>query len=436
MALLVSNQVKNEELLSKRSRVNRNPDFLSKNYLKIGLNKYDSITNSQGYINLGIAENRLCEDIWIKKITEISRSPNFVSPDLLYYYQFHGTPELTETMSRFIETRFGSIEQIQQDKLVFMDGVAAILNGLAMTLADPGDVFLCPTPVFTRIRNYFLDVGGVDIYPVPMFDVSSSDDPFRMRIDILESYLQKAKKDGLNVRGLLLINPNNPTGKVYTSTELQQIMIFCKRESLHVIFDEIYALSTQGQGGFNSVLSMDILDPKRTHFVWGLSKDLGLSGFRCGVVYSQDIEIVNRLKQVALFQAVPSPTQKLINGILSDSAWIDSVYFPAYYNKAKAMHTLVKEVLDELNIPTPCSGSNAIFIWMDLSKFLKEPSKEEEIKLFNRFMEAGLFIIPGMEMFSQFPGWFRLTYTLPEQEIREGLRRFRKVLMQGRNLSD
>ncbi|XP_033759036.1 1-aminocyclopropane-1-carboxylate synthase-like protein 1 isoform X2 [Pecten maximus] len=413
-----------KDLISKRSQVNSNIDFLTTNFIKAAGNIYDPLTNPQGYINFGVSEN---------KIAEIAGSSDFSSVDILYYFALHGTQQLRRTLSKLIGEHFKSKERIDEEKIVCMGGVSAILNALAFTLADPGDVFLCPTPVYTRIKNDMLELGGVDIYEVPMFDITSPEDPFKMRIDLLESYLQKARNDGLNVRGVVLVNPNNPTGKVYNPHELQQLMTFCKREELHVIADEIYALTTQCQGGFTSVLSLSIPDPQRTHFVWGLSKDFGLSGFRCGVVYSHDIRIIARLKQIATFQPIPAPTQKLINGILSDTEWIDKVYFPAYYERAKAMYKLVKEVLDELNIPTPYSCRNAMFFWMDLSQFLKDLSREEENKLFNRFMEAGLYIIPGMEMLSQIPGWFRLTFTLPEHEIQEGLRRFRAVLTQKGN---
>ncbi|XP_021355984.1 probable inactive 1-aminocyclopropane-1-carboxylate synthase-like protein 2 [Mizuhopecten yessoensis] len=431
--LLSSSKVR-EEMLSKRAQKAVQGEFLETYFIKVSANSYDSDTNPQGYINLGTAENKLCEDLWLNKIAEVSGSANFVSQDFLYYYACHGLDRVRKTFSQFIEERFKSKVKIEEEKLVLMDGVTAILNALAFTLADVGDVFLCPTPAYTRLKYDMLDIGGVDIYEVPMFDRESSDDPCKMRTDLLGSYLQRAKKDGLTVRGVIITNPHNPTGKVYTKQELAEVMEFCKREDLHIICDEIYALSTQGQGCFTSVLSMSIPDPDKTHFIWGFSKDFGLSGFRCGVVYSHDVRIIGHLQKIAMFCAIPAPTQVLINGFLSDTEWLDKTYFPTYYNRAKENHKLVKDVLDELNIPTAYNCRNVIFIWMDLSQFLKERTREEEIKLFNKFMDAGLYICPGTEMFCQIPGWFRLSYTYPKLHVKEGLRRFRAVLTEGKQL--
>ncbi|XP_069107873.1 LOW QUALITY PROTEIN: 1-aminocyclopropane-1-carboxylate synthase-like protein 1 [Argopecten irradians] len=244
--------------------------------------------------------------------------------------------------------------------------------------------------------------------------------------------MKKAKQEGLTVRGLLITSPNNPTGKVYTPKELTQMMEFCKRRKLHVVFDEIYALSSQGQKCFTSVLSLDIPDPGRTHFMWGISKDFGLSGFRCGVIYSHDLSVIAQLQKISIFSSIPAPTQFLVNDILSDTDWLDNMYFPTYYDRARKSFLLVKDVLDKFHITTAYDCKHVIFYWMDLSQFLKEKTKENEIELFDKFMEAGVYICPGTILLSNTPGWFRLTYTLSQVDLEEGLRRFRSVLMKTR----
>ncbi|XP_021356098.1 probable inactive 1-aminocyclopropane-1-carboxylate synthase-like protein 2 [Mizuhopecten yessoensis] len=310
-------------MTSKRAQNSTKESVLLFNTKKVAAYRYDHVTNP--------------------RIAEISRSTDCVSKDVLYYYNPCGLYRVRKTFSKFIEEHFKSTIRIKEENIILLDGVAATLNALAFALADVGDVFLCPTPAYINLKYDMLDIGGVDIYEVPMFD-------------------------GFNVRGVILTSPSNPTGKVYTPHELADLMEFCKREDLHVIFDEIYALSTQGQDCFTSVLSMPIPDPDKTHFIWGLSKDFGLSGFRCGVVYSHDVRVINHLKKMAMFCSIPAPTQMLINGILSDTEWLNNTYFPTYYNRAKETYKLVKDVLDELNIPTAYSCRNVIFFWMDLSQ--------------------------------------------------------------------
>ncbi|KAK3083172.1 hypothetical protein FSP39_015704 [Pinctada imbricata] len=78
---------------------------------------------------------------------------------------------------------------------------------------------------------------------------------------------------GKIVRGVVISNPDNPTGRVYTKAEIMDVLEMCAKHQLHVVMDEIYALSVFGDVVFESVLSFpDIPDPKRTHFLWSVSK--------------------------------------------------------------------------------------------------------------------------------------------------------------------
>ncbi|KXJ04552.1 1-aminocyclopropane-1-carboxylate synthase-like protein 1, partial [Exaiptasia diaphana] len=79
---------------------------------------------------------------------------------------------------------------------------------------------------------------------------------------------------GIKIRALLLVNPNNPFGYIYTEEEIQEYLQFAHRNDIHVIMDELYLLSIFKEGcTMKSVLSCkNIPDPKRLHVLWGLSK--------------------------------------------------------------------------------------------------------------------------------------------------------------------
>ncbi|KAK2100548.1 hypothetical protein P7K49_021896 [Saguinus oedipus] len=63
---------------------------------------------------------------------------------------------------------------------------------------------------------------------------------------------------GVKVKGLILINPQNPLGDVYSVEELQEYLVFAKRHKLHVIVDEVYMLSVFEESvGYRSVLSLE-----------------------------------------------------------------------------------------------------------------------------------------------------------------------------------
>lgn len=95
-----------------------------------------------------------------------------------------------------------------------------------------------------------------------------------------EKALLQAQKEGVKVKAFLLCNPHNPLGKCYPADTLKALMGFCEKYNLHLISDEIYALSvfpTEGEQRtpFTSVLSFDpkgLLNPDRIHVLYGMSK--------------------------------------------------------------------------------------------------------------------------------------------------------------------
>jgi 1-aminocyclopropane-1-carboxylate synthase len=92
--------------------------------------------------------------------------------------------------------------------------------------------------------------------------------------------LLAAQKEGIKIRALLLCNPHNPLGKCYPVETLKALFMFCHRYSVHLISDEIYALSVFDVQGskrtpFTSVLSIDptgLLRTDQIHVQYGMSK--------------------------------------------------------------------------------------------------------------------------------------------------------------------
>ncbi|RXN37360.1 1-aminocyclopropane-1-carboxylate synthase 1 [Labeo rohita] len=144
--------------------------------------------------------------------------------------------------------------------------------------------------------------------------------PFQLTFEKLENSLKEAKKEGLNIKALILLNPHNPLGEVYSSEEMISFLQFAKMHELHVIVDEIYMLSVFNETDtFRSVLSLDGLpDPQRTHVMWGFSKDFAMSGMRVGMVYSANRELVQALDQLGFLHGVPGPTQYQMAQLIRD----------------------------------------------------------------------------------------------------------------------
>lgn len=243
---------------------------------------------------------------------------------------------------------------------------------------------------------------------------------------IFNTYYEKAKEEGCIVKGIILINPNNPTGKAYSAEELRAILDFSKRNKLHLILDEIYALSYFGSGEFRSILSLEDI-PDTVHFVWGLSKDFGLIGYRCGILWSKNISVLEFAKKVALYHCIPNNNQRTLSNLFSDIGWIQKTYLPTYSKRIRIAHKKTVDVFGRLQARI-FKSSGGVYVWINLSKFMKESTFAEEFKLFKRLFEGGVYCTPGKEFYCAEPGWFRIIITNYDSHVDEGLRRIEAIL--------
>lgn len=125
---------------------------------------------------------------------------------------------------------------------------------------------------------------------------SSSSDHFKLHYDELERAFETAPVDN-KPKVLVLTNPQNPSGRIYTYDELAAAIKFCQLHHMHLVSDEIYANSVH-TGRFLSLFHPcfdAIMDPEfkktRLHLIYGFAKDFGLSGYKVGVFYSPNSTI-------------------------------------------------------------------------------------------------------------------------------------------------
>jgi 1-aminocyclopropane-1-carboxylate synthase len=125
-------------------------------------------------------------------------------------------------------------------------------------------------------------------------DVSAYDPSSPNTLDAFEATIQQLKAEGRTTRVLILCNPNNPLGFCYPRETLIAYLQFAERHDLHLLSDEIYALSVFDNPAvpdpvpFISILAIDAqreagCDPARVHMLYGMSKDFCANGLRGGM---------------------------------------------------------------------------------------------------------------------------------------------------------
>ncbi|XP_028333181.1 exostosin-2 isoform X3 [Physeter macrocephalus] len=322
-------------------------DSAEEGYRTYHMDEYDEEKNPSGIINLGTSENKLCFDLLSRRLSQSDMLR--VELSLLQYPDWRGHLFLREEVARFLSFYCRSPTPLKPENVVVLNGCASLFSALATVLCEVGEAFLIPAPYYGAITQHVYLYGNVRLVCV---------------------YLDS---EGVKVKGLILINPQNPLGDVYSPGELQEYLKFAKRHELHVMVDEVYMLSVFEESvEYHSVLSLERLpDPQRTHVMWATSKDFGMSGLRFGTLYTENQDVATAVSSLCRYHGLSGLLQYQMAQLLRDRDWINQVYLPENRARLKAAHVYVSGELRALGIPFVSRGAG-FFIWVDLRKECEE----------------------------------------------------------------
>ncbi|XP_077143194.1 1-aminocyclopropane-1-carboxylate synthase-like protein 1 isoform X1 [Ranitomeya variabilis] len=391
--------------------------------------KYDEDKNPNGIINFGTSENKLCFDLMSKRLTQSDM--NVIEPPLLQYPDWKGHTFLREEVARFLTYYCKAPSPLNPENVVILNGCGSLFSALAAVLCDPGDSVLIATPFYGGITQSIFLYSGIKLMYVHLESKVTfpGTRPFQLTVSKLESTLQTAKEEGTIIKAMILINPHNPLGDIYSATEMMEFLEFAKRNSLHVIVDEIYMLSVFDESAtFHSVLSLDKLpDPQRTHVMWGISKDFAVSGVRFGTLYSQNQDVCNGVASLCYFHGVCGPIQYKVAQLMRDRDWINQVYLRVNHSRLRAAQAFVADELRAIGVPFLNRGAG-FFTWIDFRKYLRAPTFEEEVSLWRDFLDNKVLLSCGKAFECSEPGWFRVIFSDKTHRLQLGMQRIRKVL--------
>lgn len=144
---------------------------------------------------------------------------------------------------------------------------------------------MADTPPLDGNDVFFSVRAGVTIVPASGISFDES-----LEVPLISALEDAYKNATCKIRGLVIANPHNPLGRCYPKSTLEACIKFCNAKNLHLISDEVFALSTfecpelPTAAPFVSVLSLDVLelgcDPSLVHVIWSPSKILGTSGLK------------------------------------------------------------------------------------------------------------------------------------------------------------
>ena len=408
-------------------------------------NAYDAEANPGGAIALCIAENALA---WPQMRARLVRAAARMPPAwVAKYTDVRGAPELREALAGFAERHITTLGQraavaLDPDGFCVASGATGVVELTALLLGDDGDVAAFPTPCYPVYRQ---DVGHkahldrYDVRPARGWDeVEPGTHP--LAVADLDRALGDVEASGRRLRMLVLTQPDNPTGAIYTAAQLRDFADWATRHEVHLCVNELYALSqvdvadariagdyADAPAPYASFLHE--LERRRSpylHWWYSFSKDFGVSGLRCGALYTRNAALAEAFGNLGAPHTVSNHTQWLLEDVLGNDAWVAAF---AKTNRAHLTDAYADTVgaLRELGLPYR-AARGSLFAWFAASPLRR--GGETDGALWRRlFRETGLLLTSptGFGLGDERAGWLRGVITCVDDQTRaEALRRLRQ----------
>jgi aspartate/methionine/tyrosine aminotransferase len=385
-------------------------------------NPFHAEKNPKGHINFGTAENFLMQD----ENEEIIKRTS-IRGEFTHYQPFEGMAHTREILAQFFQEALNI--PARPEELALASGTSALLEMLSFALLDAGDEIIIPAPYYTGFVYDFTGRFGGKIVAAPLFkNLIQNESALELSLDF--EALEKTIAECKRAKVLMLNNPHNPTGYVFSESDILEFIRLAKKYRLEIISDEIYAFSIFNPNKkFISALDQNIQHDYRQHIhvLYGMAKDFGLSGMKVGFLYSENQKLVAAINAQTYFHAVSSIAQEAISLFLQDAKSYRP-YFKRYQQKLLANYQLLVQEIEKMGHKlAPRQTDGGIFALVDFSKWLKENTKASEMELFGDLMrEQHLNFSPGQFLEVSTPGYFRFCYAAHPVKLAEGLARLKR----------
>jgi aspartate aminotransferase len=307
--------------------------------------------------------------------------------------------------------------QYDAGQILVSPGAKASLYFACMTLIEPGDEVLVPSPYWVTYPEQIRLAGGT-----PVFVPCRGEDGFRLDPERMAAAVTD------KTRAIILNDPSNPTGASYSEEQLRPIAELCERHDLWIISDEIYSRLLYDGRRFISIATLGDSIRERTVMINGMSKAWSMTGWRVGwtaapqpvidgmsKLQSHTTSNVTSISQYASVEALQHCDEEIARRV------------EAFQQRRDRIVERLRRI-DGLRCTSP---EGAFYVLPDCAALLdRMDGVSDGVELAEFLLErARVAVIPG-EAFGA-PCHLRLSYAMALEGIDEGMDRIERALEQG-----
>jgi aspartate/methionine/tyrosine aminotransferase len=356
--------------------------------------------------------------------------PDFATPDHIVaaavaacgdpknhkYTPAGGLPELRAAVADKTRRDSGWAGLAANHVLITNGGKHAVETAFAVLL-DPGDEALLPGPFWTTYPESIRLAGGV-----PVVLLTTADSGFKVTVDQLEAARTPRTKL------LVFVSPSNPTGAVYTPSEVAAIGHWALDAGVWVVTDEIYEHLVYGSAVFSSIAVAVPQLADQTLVVNGVAKTYAMTGWRVGwMLGPMDVVAAAVNLQSHTTSNVCNVAQRAALAAVSGDLTAVAAMRQVYERRRQTIVSMLRD-LPGVVCPEP-EGAFYAFPSFEgvLGRTIRGRTPATTLDVAALLLdEAKVAVVPG-EAFGA-PGYIRFSYALADDDLVEGVSRIGKLL--------
>nr|WP_299388457.1 pyridoxal phosphate-dependent aminotransferase [Allomuricauda sp.] len=299
---------------------------------------------------------------------------------------------------------------VKADNIIVTTGGSEALAFVMGTIMDAEDEIIIPEPFYANY-NGFATASGVNVVPI----VSSIDSNFA-----LPPIADFEKLIGPKTKAILICNPGNPTGYLYSKSEIQQLAQLVKKHNLFLVADEVYREFAYDGREHYSILQEPGLE-EHAIIVDSVSKRYSMCGARIGCLVSKNREVVQTAMKFAQARLSPPTFAQIASEAALDTP---NSYFEAVITEYVERRNILVSELQKIEgvkvavpqgafycvVELPISNSDDFAQWL-LEKFEMEGATVMVAPA------AGFYATKGLGM-----NQIRIAYVLEKEELLKAVR--------------
>ena len=327
-----------------------------------------------------------------------------------YHYE---SPTLRQTVIDWVAQRYGW--KIDPDWIIFPPDVVRGMNWAAQAVAQPGDAVLLQSPVY----GPFFEIpknGGFLLQDAPLVQ----DETGHYELDMAAMTAAVTPE----TRTFLLCNPQNPTGRAFTRSELETLADFCLAHGITVLADEIHADLIYSEAVHIPIASLNPDIARNTITFIAPSKTFNMAGLKASVGIIPDPELRKKMDRAS--RGVIPPVN-LLGMVAMEAAyrqggpWLDALRAYLQANRDYLLDFIVGDGLPGVRMVRP---EGTFLAWLD---FRATPWADAPAKHIRE--EAKVALNEGSWFGETGSGFVRLNFGCPRTTLKEGLSRIREALL-------